>query len=67
MTPPTEALVAYIKVPKIYPKIVGRDIGFLIRVYRDGMDVVCVGVGVNLAGNGGDDVVLLHHLWQPKM
>ena len=67
MTPPTEALVAYIKVPKIYSKIVGRDISFLIRIYRDGMDVVCVGVGVNLARNGGDDVVLLHHLWQPKM
>lgn len=67
MTPPTETLVAYIKVPEIYSKVIGRDIGFLIRVDRDGMDMVCVGVGVNLAGNGGDDVVLLHHLWQPKV
>jgi hypothetical protein len=31
------------------------------------MDVVCVSVGVNLAGNGGDDVILLCHLWQPEM
>lgn len=67
MTPLTKALVADVKVPEIYPKIVGRDVGFLVRIYRDGMDVICVSVGVNLAGNGGDNVVLLHHLWQPKM
>lgn len=63
----TEALVANIKVPEIYSKIVGGDVSFLIGIDRDGMDVVCVGVGVYLAGNCGDDVVLLGHLWQPKM
>jgi len=67
VSPLTKALVANVKVPKIYPKIIGRNVGFLIRVDRDRMDVVCVSVGVNLAGNGGDDVVLLHHLWQPEM
>jgi len=29
--------------------------------------MVCVSVGVNLARNGGDDVVLLRHLWQPEV
>jgi hypothetical protein len=59
----TEALVTNIKVPEIYPKIVSGDVSFLIRIDRDGMDVVCMSVGVNLAWNGGDDVVLLGHLW----
>ena len=63
----TEALVTNVKVPKVYPEIVGGDVGFLIRIYRDGMNMVCMGVGVDLAGNGGDDVVLLGHLWQPEM
>lgn len=67
MTLLTEALVANVKVPEVYPKIVGRDVCFLIRIDRDGMDVVGVSVGINLAWNGGDDVVLLHHLWQSKM
>ena len=31
------------------------------------MDMVCMSVGVNLAGNSGDDIVLLRHLWQPEM
>ena len=35
MGPLTKALVANVKVPKIYPKIVGRDVGFLIRIDRD--------------------------------
>lgn len=63
----TEALVTNIKVPEIYSKIVSGDVSFLIRIDRNGMDVVCVSVGVNLAGNSGDDVVLLGHLWQPEM
>lgn len=63
----TEALVANIKVPEVYPKIVCGDVCFLIGIDRDGVDVVCVSVGVNLAGNCGDDVVLLGHLWQPEM
>ena len=67
MTPLTKALVANIKIPEIYPKIVGRDVGFLIRIDRDGVDMVCVSVGVNLPGNGGDDVVLLRHLRQPEV
>ena len=32
VTPLTKALVANVKVPEVYPKIVGRDVGFLIRV-----------------------------------
>ena len=28
----TEALVANVKVPEVYPKIVGRDVCFLIRI-----------------------------------
>ena len=67
VTPLTKTLVANIKVPEVYTKIVGRDVGFLIRIDRDGMDMVCMSVSVNLAGNCGNDVVLLGHLWQPKM
>ena len=31
------------------------------------MDVVRMGVGINLAGNGGDNVILLRHLWKSEM
>ena len=58
----TKALVTNVEVPKVYPKVVGGDVGFLIRIDRDGMDVVCVSVGVNFAGDSGDNVVLLGHL-----
>ena len=65
--PLTEALVTDIEVPEIYSKIVGGDVSFLIRIDGDGVDVVCMSVGVDLAGNGSDNVVLLGHLWQSEM
>ena len=66
-SPLTKALIANVQVPEVYPKIIGGDVGFLIGIDRDGVDMVCVSVGVDLPGNSGDDVVLLCHLWQPEM
>lgn len=63
----TKTLVTNVKIPEVYPKIVGGDVSFLIGINRDGMDVVCMSVGVNLAGDCGDNVVLLGHFRQPEM
>lgn len=59
----TETLVAGIEVPEIDAKVVGGDVRLLIRVHGDGMNVVGMGVRVNLPGNGSDDIVLLYHPW----
>lgn len=63
----TEALVAGIEVPEIDAEVIGRYVSLLIRVDGDGMNVVGVGVRVNLSGNGSDDVVLLDHPRQLQM
>ena len=57
----TKALVAGIEVPEVDSEVISRYVSLLIRVDGDGMNVVGMGVGVNLSGNGGDDIVLLHH------
>lgn len=60
-TPLTEALVTYIHVPEIYTQIVGRDISFTVGVYGNRINMVCVCVWINLAGNSGHNVVLSGH------
>jgi hypothetical protein len=57
----TKALVAGIEVPEVNAEVISRYVSLLIRIDGDGMDVVGMGVGVNLSGDGSDDVVLLYH------
>ena len=57
----TETLIAYIQVPQVDPQIVGRDIGFLIRIDGDGVYVIGVSIGVYFARHSCDYVVLLDH------
>lgn len=40
----TEALVGDLQVPQVDPEVVGGDVGLEVRVHRDGVDVVGVGV-----------------------
>lgn len=63
----TEALVADVEIPEVDAEVVGGDVGFLVRVDGDGVYVVCVGVGVDFAGDGGDDVVLLLHAGEAEV
>ena len=63
----TKALVAGIEVPEVYAQIVRRDVCFLVRVDGDGMDVVCMGVGINFPGYSGYNIVLLGHARQPQV
>jgi len=54
-----EALVLYVEMPQVDPKIVAADEGFTVAVHRDAVDVVRVGVGVRLSGNRRDDRVMV--------
>lgn len=63
----TKTLVASIEVPEVNAQIVRRNVRFLVRVDRDGMDVVGVGVGINFPGYSGYDIVLLGHARQPQV
>lgn len=59
--PRTEAPITDVQIPEIYPEIVGGNECLLVGIDGDGMDVVGMGVGVDFAGYGGDDVVLNVH------
>lgn len=63
----TEALVADTEIPQVDAEIVCRNVGLLIRIDGDGVDVVCMGIGVNLARDGGNDIVLLYHAGKFEM
>lgn len=51
----TEALICDLKVPEVYPQVVGRHVGLVVAVDGYGVDVVRVRVGKHPAGGG------LHH------
>jgi hypothetical protein len=63
----TETSIADVQVPQVDSKVISRDVRFLIRVDRNGMYVIRMGVGVDFAGDSGDDIILLHHAWQTEM
>lgn len=63
----TETLVTDVQVPQINPQIVGRNVRLLVRIDGYGVYVVGMRIGVDLARNGGDDVILHDHSWQAKM
>ena len=63
----TEATIADIQVPQVYPQVVRRDVCLLVRVDGDGVDVVCMSVGVDFAGNSSDNIVLLLHTRQLEL
>jgi hypothetical protein len=46
---PTEALVADVEIPEINTKVVRRDIGLAIRVDRDRVDMVGMGIRIDLS------------------
>ena len=54
-----KALVLNVKVPEIYAQIIAANERFSIAVDRDAVDVVCMGVGVGPAGDGGDNGVVV--------
>ena len=59
----TEALIANLHVPEVYPKIVSRDVGFAIGVYRNGVYVVGVSISIDLSRNCSHDLILRVHSW----
>jgi len=61
MKRPTEALVADVQIPEVDSQIISRDVRFLVRVDRDGVNVVGMSVRVDLSRDGGDNVILLRH------
>ena len=44
-----EGLIGALHVPQVDAEVVGREVGLRVRVHRDGVDVVCVGVGEDAA------------------
>lgn len=60
----TEALVADVQVPEVDAQVIRRDVGLPIRVDRDRVDMVGMGVGVYFAGNGGNNSVVMCELRQ---
>ena len=56
---PTEALVGDAKVPQVDSQIIRRNICLAIRVDGDGVDVICMRIGVDLSGSRRNDVILL--------
>ena len=55
----TEALVTDVEVPEIDTQIVSRYVCFLVGIDRNGVNVVCMSIGIDLSWDGGDDVILL--------
>ena len=54
-------MIAYVEVPKVYSEVVGRDVGFTIGINGDGVDVVCMSVGIDFSGYSSHDLVLGNH------
>lgn len=54
----TETLVANVEVPEIYPQVVCGNECFAIGIDRNGVDMVCVCVGIYFSGDGSYNVVL---------
>lgn len=57
----TEALIADVEVPKVDSEIIRRYVCLAVRVDRDRVDVVGVGVLVDLTGDSGHDLILVQH------
>ena len=57
----TETLITDAQVPQVDPQVVRRDISLAIRVDRDRVDMVRVGVCVYFSRHSGNDVFLHRH------
>lgn len=62
----TEGLVGDVEIPEVDAEVVGAHVRFAVRIDADGVDVVRVGVGVHLAGDGSDDGVVVGHAGEPE-
>lgn len=60
----TEALVADVQVPEVDAQVIRRDVGLPVRVDRDRVDMVGVGVRVYFAGNRSNNGVVMCELRQ---
>ena len=60
----TEAPVADLQVPKVDPKVIGRNVRLLIGIDRYGVYVVCMRVGVDLPWHSRGNLVLWCHAGQ---
>lgn len=56
-----EALVLDVEIPKVDAEIVTADEGLAIAVHRYAVDVVCVGICVDLAWHSGDNGIVMCH------
>lgn len=63
-SPRTETLIANVQVPQVDTKVVRRNVCFLVRIDRYGMDVVRMRIRVDLPRYSCDDVVLRRHTWK---
>ena len=57
----TEALVADTQIPQVDTEIVRGNVGFLVGIDGDRVDVVCMRISVDFPRDGGNDIVLLYH------
>lgn len=60
----TKRLVGYIEVPQVHAEVIRRDIGLLVRIDGNGVDVIGVCVRVDFPGHCCDNVVGLLHTWK---
>lgn len=56
-----KALILDIKVPEVNTKVIAAYEGLSVTVDGDAVDVVCMGIGICLAGNGGNDGIMVCH------
>lgn len=54
-----EALILNVQVPEIDPQIITTNEGLSVAVDRYAVDVIGVGIGIRLAGNGGNNGVVV--------
>lgn len=57
----TERLIGNVQVPQVDPEVVCAHVRLSVRVDRDRVDVVRVGVGVDFSRHGSDDRVVVSH------
>lgn len=59
-----EALVLNIQIPEVDPEVIAADEGLAITIHGNAVDVICVGIRVGFAGNGGHHGIMMRQSWE---
>lgn len=54
-----ETLVLYVQIPKVNSQIITTNESLAVTVYRYAVDVICVCIRVRLAGDGGNNGIVM--------